>query len=81
MDFVRDIIILAIALLLLIKGRFLGALLGIGLGAWAVMDLRRLLRRKRAEKPAQPAPEAPSDNKITITDLSDVKEVEVEKEA
>ena len=81
MDFVRNIIILAIALLLMVKGRFFGIVLGLSLALWAGAGLRRQILQKRARKHTEAASPAPSDNKITITDLSDVKEVEVEKEA
>ena len=80
MDFVRNIIILAIALLLMVKGRFFGIVLGLPLALWAGAGLRRQILQRRARKHAEAASPAPSD-KITITDLSDVKEVEVEKEA
>lgn len=78
MEIVRDIIILVIAALMVVKGGFIGAIVGIGIAVLSGGNLARHLRNKKEQEEASPTPS--NNNKITITDLSDVKEVNVEKE-
>ena len=83
---VKDVCFLAIAVLLVVKGRTFGIILGALAGYWYGRDLVWQIQALRSEKPAREhdikAPEKPASDsgKITITDLSDAKEVNFEKE-
>ncbi|MBQ3766363.1 MAG: hypothetical protein II874_06485 [Bacteroidales bacterium] len=89
----KDLLFILLALLLIIKGRFLGALIGVLALVWYGRDFlyrgKALFhsaapQRDTVERPAgQNRPEnAPveDDGKIQVTDLSGAKEVDFEKE-
>lgn len=85
---VKDLAFMALALLLITRGGFLGIIIGfpaLGWYGWNLFLNARILKlQKQLEKqetgsaPAQE--EAPQQGKIKITDLSDAKEVDFEKE-
>ena len=75
---VKDVCFVAVALVLVVKGRVFGIILGALAAFWYGRDLVWQVQALKAEKPAK---ETPGDkDKITITDLSDAKEVDYEKE-
>ena len=84
---VKDICFVAVAILLLVRGGTFGIILGALAAYWYGRDLYVQVQALRAEKPAR-EPEiktsgtksASDSGKITITDLSDAKEVNFEKE-
>lgn len=79
---------MALAMLLITRGGFLGVIIGFPALAWygwnLFLNARILKLQKQLEKDepkAAPAQEeAPQEGKIRITDLSDAKEVDFEKE-
>lgn len=82
---VKDVAFIAIGVLLMVRTGFFGILIG-GLAViWYGRDLYFRLaalkaakaQEKAAQRPSQPSPE---EGKIRITDLSDAKEVDFEKE-
>ena len=89
----KDILFIVLACVLVIKGRFLGAVIGVLFILWYGRDLmyrfrmvkgEQELRRDTVERPAETrrSDDAPvvDDGKIQVTDLSDAKEVDFEKE-
>ena len=83
---VKDLLFVALCFWLLVKGRFLGILVG-GLGLyWYGRDLflagRGLIAAKKNSRTRETEIRRPEEGKgkITTTDLSDVKEVDFEKE-
>ena len=87
----KDTLFILIALFLIVKGRFLGAVIGVLALVWYGRDfwyrLKAVLetkepRRDKVERPDRPADDAPivDDGKIQVTDLSGAKEVDFEKE-
>ena len=85
----KDVVFVALCLVLILRGRWLGLILGLLLGWWYGRDAyyqAKILWQEKHFKPQggkQEDPKAPSgadDGKITVTDLSQVKEVDFEKE-
>ena len=90
----KDLLFILVSLFLIVKVRRLGAILGILGLVWYGRDLlyrARLFlgskepRRDTVERQAEPrrtedAPTIVDDGKIQVTDLSDAKEVDFEKE-
>ena len=86
---IKDICFLLIGAFLIWKGRFFGVLIGAGAISWYGYDLYLQFKLRKMEKEqqaaaSQPQQQAPSQEqesgRITITDLSDVKEARFEKE-
>lgn len=79
-----DICLILAGALLLWRGRFFGGILGIILLLWNGYDLYLLYKMNKARKEqahtAEPPQTSAQDGKITVTDLSDAKEVNYEKE-
>ena len=89
----KDLLFILVALFLIVKGRFLGAVLGILALLWYGRDfwyrVKYLLaarepKRDTVEHPSEPkrSENTPivDDGKIQVTDLSGAKEVDFEKE-
>ena len=89
----KDLLFILVALFLVVRGRFLGAVIGILAILWYGRDfwyrVKYLLsarepKRDTVEHPAEPKrqEDAPiiDDGKIQVTDLSGAKEVDYEKE-
>ncbi|MBO6029773.1 MAG: hypothetical protein J6P75_11315 [Bacteroidales bacterium] len=89
----KDLLFILVALFLIVKGRFLGAVVGVLALLWYGRDfsfrIRQLgqttdSRRDDVERPAEPRRPADGpvvdDGKIQVTDLSGAKEVDFEKE-
>ena len=88
----KDLLFLLLGVFLIVKGRFLGALVGILMLLWYGRDFSFRIRqlgqtkesRRDVERPSEPrrADDAPvvDDGKIQVTDLSGAKEVDFEKE-
>ena len=90
----KDLLFVVLGCFLIVKGRFLGAVFGVLAIIWYGRDLlyrARLFlgskepRRDTVERQAEPrrtedAPTIVDDGKIQVTDLSDAKEVDFEKE-
>lgn len=83
---IKDICFMLVGLILIWKGRFFGVLLGTAALLWYGYSLYLQIRLAQAEKAQRqeasaPKPQGPADEgKITITNLSDAKEVKFEKE-
>lgn len=83
---IKDVVFILIGGLLIAKGGFFGAILGmlaIGWYGWqlyATIQLLRLEKRRRKEEEAAVRTPSPEEGKITVTDLSRAKEVDFEKE-
>ena len=89
----KDLLFILIALFLIVKGRFLGAVIGVLALLWYGRDFSYRIKalgavkepgRDGVERPAEPrrADDTPivDDGKIQVTDLSGAKEVDYEKE-
>ena len=87
----KDLLFILIAFFLIVKGRFLGAVIGVLALVWYGRDFwyraKALVpakepRRDKVERPDRPADDAPivDDGRIQVTDLSGAKEVDFEKE-
>ena len=82
---IKDICFILLGLVLIWKGRFFGVLLGAAALFWYGYNLYLLIQIGKAEKAQQreasaPQQEPADEGKITITNLSDAKEVNFEKE-
>ena len=88
----KDLLFILVALLLIVKGRFFGAVLGVLALLWYGRDFSFRIKqlgqttesRRDVERPSEPRhqEDAPvvDDGKIQVTDLSGAKEVDFEKE-
>ena len=89
----KDLLFILIALFLIVKGRFLGAVIGVLALVWYGRDFSFRIKQLGATKEPKREPvERPSetkraddtpivdDGKIQVTDLSGAKEVDFEKE-
>ena len=89
----KDLLFILVALFLIVKGRFLGAVIGVLALLWYGRDfsfrIRQLgqtadSRRDNVERPSETRRPEDSpiidDGKIQVTDLSGAKEVDFEKE-
>ena len=89
----KDLLFILVALFLIVKGRFLGAVVGVLALVWYGRDFSFRIRqlgqagdskRDGVERPseARRADDTPivDDGKIQVTDLSGAKEVDFEKE-
>ena len=89
----KDLLFMLVALFLIVKGRFLGAVIGVLALLWYGRDLSyRIKQLGTAKEPRRDGVERPSeprrtedtpvvdDGKIQVTDLSGAKEVDFEKE-
>jgi hypothetical protein len=89
----KDLLFILVALFLIVKGRFLGAVIGVLALLWYGRDFSLRIRqlgqsadskRDGVERPseARRADDTPivDDGKIQVTDLSGAKEVDFEKE-
>ena len=89
----KDLLFLLVALFLIVKGRFLGAVVGVLALLWYGRDFSfRIRQLGEAKEPGRDPVERPAetrraddtpivdDGKIQVTDLSDAKEVDFEKE-
>ena len=89
----KDLLFILVALFLIVKGRFLGAVIGVLALLWYGRDFSFRIRqlgqtgdskRDGVERPSETrcADDAPvvDDGKIQVTDLSGAKEVDFEKE-
>ena len=88
----KDLLFILVALFLIVKGRFLGAVIGVLALLWYGRDFSFRIRqlgqtkesRRDVERPSEPRhqEDAPvvDDGKIQVTDLSGAKEVDFEKE-
>ena len=89
----KDLLFILVALFLIVKGRFLGAVVGVLAILWYGRDFSFRIRqlgqadgskRDNVERPSETrrADDTPivDDGKIQVTDLSGAKEVDFEKE-
>ena len=89
----KDLLFILIALFLIVKGRFLGAVIGVLALVWYGRDFSFRIKQLGASKePGRDPVERPAeqkrqdgtpivdDGKIQVTDLSGAKEVDFEKE-
>ena len=89
----KDLLFILIALFLIVKGRFLGAVVGVLALLWYGRDFSFRIKqlgqtkepgRDPVERPSEPRRSADGpvvdDGKIQVTDLSGAKEVDFEKE-
>lgn len=88
----KDILFILVALFLIVKGRFLGAVIGVLALLWYGRDFSLRIKalgttkesRRDVERPSEPrrTEDAPvvDDGKIQVTDLSQAREVDYEKE-
>ena len=89
----KDLLFILIALFLIVKGRFLGAVIGVLALLWYGRDFSYWIKalgavkepgRDGVERPSEPkrTEDTPivDDGKIQVTDLSGAKEVDYEKE-
>ena len=89
----KDLLFILVALFLIVKGRFLGAVVGVLALLWYGRDFSiRIRQLGQAKEPGRGPVERPSetrrtddtpivdDGKIQVTDLSGAKEVDFEKE-
>ena len=85
----KDLVFVALALFVAVRGRTFGFILGLLFGYWygrdAYYQIKALWQEKtyrapQPENPEGPVTKAPSDDKITVTNLQDAKEVDFEKE-
>ncbi len=86
---VKDLVFVAIAIFIAIRGRVFGLILGLLFGYWYGRDAyyqfkaiwqEKTYRAPEPEKTDGPITSAPADDKITVTNLQDAKEVDFEKE-
>ncbi|MBR1699873.1 MAG: hypothetical protein IJ714_08845 [Bacteroidales bacterium] len=86
---VKDVVFVLIAVFLVVRGRTLGLILGLLFGYWYGRDawyqIKAIWQEKTYKAPPRqqqdgPVTQAPADDKITVTDLTDAKEVEYRKE-
>ena len=74
---IKDVLFVAVAVFIMVRGRTLGFVLGLLFAYWygrdAYFQTKALWQEKTYQAPAQ-------DDKITVTNLSDAKEVDFEKE-
>lgn len=86
---IKDVLFVAVAVFIMVRGRILGFVLGLLFAYWygrdAVFQAKAIWQEKTYKTPDRPAdnpsPQAPAENgKITVTNLSDAKEVDFEKE-
>ena len=82
---VKDVFFIFIGLVLIVRTRFIGVVIGAAAVYWYGRDFYYRVKAGRSEKKAC-GPDAPCsktsapDSKIRVTDLSGAKEVEFEKE-
>ena len=85
----KDLVFVALALLIAVRGRTVGFILGLLFGYWYGRDAyyqikaiwqEKTYRAPQPEKTDGPTTQAPADDKITVTNLQDAKEVDFEKE-
>ena len=89
----KDLLFILVALFLIVKGRFLGAIFGVLALLWYGRDFSFRIKqlgqtkepgRDPVERPSEPRRSADGpvvdDGKIQVTDLSGAKEVDFEKE-
>jgi len=89
----KDLLFILVALFLIVKGRFLGAVVGVLALVWYGRDFSfRIRQLGQAAEPRRDPVERPSetkrtedtpivdDGRIQVTDLSGAKEVDFEKE-
>ena len=89
----KDTLFILVALFLIVKGRFLGAVIGVVALVWYGRDfwyrIKSVLetkapKRDTVERPSETARDSDApiidDGRIQVTDLSDAKEVDFEKE-
>ena len=85
----KDLVFVALALLIAVRGRTVGFILGLLFGYWYGRDAyyqikaiwqEKTYRAPQPENPKGPVTKTPSDDKITVTNLQDAKEVDFEKE-
>ena len=85
----KDLVFVALALFIAVRGRTVGFILGLLFGYWYGRDAdyqikaiwqEKTYRAPQPENPEGPVTKAPSDDKITVTNLQDAKEVDFEKE-
>ena len=88
----KDLLFILVALFLIVKGRFLGAIVGVLALIWYGRDFSLRIKalgstketRRDVERPSEPkrpdAAPAVDDGKIQVTDLSGAKGVDFEKE-
>lgn len=89
----KDLVFVALALFIMVRGRIFGFILGLLFVYWYGRDAMFQLKAIRQEKnyrepqgtggttrPERPTTQAPPEDKIQATNLSDAKEVEFEKE-
>ena len=89
----KDLVFVALALFIMVRGRTFGFILGLLFVYWYGRDALFQLKAIRQEKdyrepqdtggttrPERPTTQAPPEDKIQATNLSDAKEVEFEKE-
>ena len=74
---IKDVLFVAVAVFIMVRGRTLGFVLGLLFAYWygrdAYFQAKALWQEKTYQAPAQ-------DDNITVTNLSDAKEVDFEKE-
>ena len=90
----KDLLFIVLGCFLIVKGRFLGAVIGVLAIIWYGRDLmfrarlflgakeskRDTVERKSEPRRTEDAPTIVDDGKIQVTDLSDAEEVDFEKE-
>ena len=88
----KDLLFILVAIFLIVKGRFLGAIVGVLALLWYGRDFSFRIKQLGAKEPWRDGVERPSetrraddtpivdDGKIQVTDLSGAKEVDFEKE-
>ena len=87
---IKDVLFLALAVWAVSTGRFLAIALGLLFGWWYARDAwfqAKALWQEKHYQPSEKGPQQgpsvnqePEDSKITVTNLSDAKEVDFEKE-
>ena len=78
---VKDILFVAIALFLMVRGRIVGFIVGLLFAFWYGRDAwfqAKALWQEKTYKAPDPTPSAPADDKITL--YQDAREVDFEKE-
>ena len=90
----KDLLFIVLGCFLIVKGRFLGAVIGVLAIIWYGRDFlyrvklflgakepkRDTVERRSEPRRTEDAPTIVDDGKIQVTDLSDAKEVDFEKE-
>ena len=80
----KDLLFILVALFLIVKGRFLGAVIGVLALLWYGRDfsfrIRQLGQTKESRRERADDTPIVDDGKIQVTDLSGAKEVDFEKE-